>query len=75
VGLGGGVRHSWETAEMHKRFWRGDLRQRKYLEDLRVDGRIILKWMLEEWNGGMDSIDLFQDTDRWRALANAVMNL
>jgi len=25
--------------------------------------------------GGMDWIDLAQDTDRWRALGNAVMNL
>ena len=25
--------------------------------------------------GGMDWIDLAQDTDRWRALMNAVMNL
>jgi hypothetical protein len=25
--------------------------------------------------GGMDWIDLAQDTDRWRALVNAIMNL
>jgi len=27
-----------------------------------------------EW-GGMDWIDLAQDTDRWRALVNVIMNL
>jgi hypothetical protein len=27
-----------------------------------------------EW-GGMDWIDLAQDTDQWRALVNTVMNL
>jgi hypothetical protein len=46
-----------------------------HLGDLRVDGRIILKWILKNWNGGMDWIDLAQVRDRWRAVVNAVMNL
>jgi hypothetical protein len=29
----------------------------------------------EIWWGGMDWIDLAQDRDKWRALANTVMNL
>jgi hypothetical protein len=33
---------------------------------------IILKWIFKKWNGGMDCIDVAQDKDRWRALANAV---
>jgi hypothetical protein len=45
------------------------------LEDPGVDGRIILKWIFEKWDGGMDWIDLAQDRDRWRAVVNAVMNL
>jgi len=36
---------------------------------------IILKWILRKWGGGMDWIDLAQDTDRWWALIKAVMNL
>jgi hypothetical protein len=40
-----------------------------------VDGRIILKWILEKWDVGMDWIDLAQDRDRWRAVVNAVMNV
>jgi hypothetical protein len=45
------------------------------LEDRGVDGRIILKWIIERLEGGMDWINLAQDRDWWRALVNAVMNL
>jgi hypothetical protein len=45
------------------------------LEDSGVDGRIILKWILETLDGGPDWIDLTQDRDRWQALVNAVKNL
>jgi hypothetical protein len=45
------------------------------LEDRGIDGRIIIKWILEKWYGSMDWIDLVQDRDRLRALVNAVMNL
>ena len=40
-----------------------------------IDGKIILKWILRKWNGGMDFIDLARDRDRWQALVNVVMNL
>jgi len=45
------------------------------LDDLGIDGRIILKGILKKWNGGMDWFDLSQDRDRWWALVNVVMNL
>ena len=47
------------------------------MEDRGVDGRIILKWILQKWYGvgGMDWTYLVQDRDRWRALVNAVMNI
>jgi hypothetical protein len=45
------------------------------LKDPGVDGRIILKWIFERLDGGMDWINLAQDRDRWQALVNAVMNL
>jgi hypothetical protein len=62
--------------EVHTRFWWGDLREADHLEDLGVDGSIILKWIFKKWDGGgMDWIDMAQDRDRWRALVNAVMNL
>jgi hypothetical protein len=53
----------------------GDLRERDHLEDLSIDGRIILKCIFKKWNGGMDWVGLVQDRNRWRALVNAVLNL
>jgi hypothetical protein len=47
------------------------------LEDPGVDERIILKWIFKKWDGGrgVDWIHVAQDSDRWRALVNTVMNL
>jgi hypothetical protein len=49
--------------------------ERDHLEDTGVEWRIILKWIFMKWDGSMDWIDRAQDTDRWRAVVNAVMNL
>jgi hypothetical protein len=49
---------------------------RRPREDPGVDERIILKWILEQWDGGVGGlgwIDLAQDRDRWRAVVNVVM--
>jgi hypothetical protein len=45
------------------------------LGDPGVDGRIILKWILKKWDGGMDWIELAQGKDRWRTLVNVVMDV
>ena len=60
---------------MHTAFCRGNLREGGHVEDPGMDGRTILKWIFEKWDGGMDWIDLAQDRDGWRALLNALMNL
>jgi hypothetical protein len=39
--------------EVHTRFWLGNLRERNHLEDLVVDGGIILKCIFKKWNGGV----------------------
>jgi hypothetical protein len=33
---------------MHTRFWWGNLREGDHLEDPGIDGRTILKWILEK---------------------------
>jgi len=37
--------HEWERAGVHTGFWWQDWRERDLLEDLGVDGEIILKWV------------------------------
>jgi hypothetical protein len=46
------------------KFLLGKPEGRNNLEDSDVDGRVILKWILEEWDGGTDWIDLDQDSHR-----------
>ena len=40
----------WGTGELHTGFWWGDLRGGDHLEDLGIDGRIILKRIIKKWN-------------------------
>jgi hypothetical protein len=49
---------------MHTGLWWGNLSEGNHLEDLRVDGRIILKWIFKTWVTGMDWINMANDTDR-----------
>jgi hypothetical protein len=39
--------------EVHTGFGWRNLRERDHLEDAGVDGRIILRWILRKWDGGV----------------------
>jgi hypothetical protein len=45
------------------------------LEETGIDRKMILKWFFWKCDGGMDRIDLAQNTEGWLAALNAVMNL
>jgi hypothetical protein len=60
---------------VHPGFGGGVAKEGGHLEGPDLHGRIILKWIFEKWDGGLDWIDLSQDRDRWLALVNVVMNL
>ena len=45
-----GMRHVWETGEVHREFWSGDLSERDHLEDLGADG-IVLIWIIKKLDG------------------------
>jgi hypothetical protein len=71
----GYVARNVERGEAYRVFFGGGgggLRKRDHFGNLGVDVRTILKWIFKKWDGGMDRIDSAQDTDRWRALVNAV---
>jgi len=46
-----GQQHVRGRVEVYTGFWWGSLRERNHLEDPCTDGRIILRWILREWDG------------------------
>jgi len=63
------------AGDVHTGFLWGDMWKRDHLEDLGVDGKIILKWVLQQWKRGMDWIVLDHNRNMWKALLNAVVIL
>jgi hypothetical protein len=51
-------------------FWLGNLTGRKHYEDLRIDERLILNWILKKYNRkDLACIHLHQDRDRWQEIS------
>lgn len=53
----------------------GTITERVHLEDEGGDRRIILKWNVRKWGGKTYWIALTQNSDRWQARVNAVINV
>jgi hypothetical protein len=56
------------------RVLKGHFRVRDILEDLNINGNIILKAIFKKWDRVTDWVDLTQDRDRWQDLVYAIMN-
>jgi hypothetical protein len=46
------MQHIWEREQVHAGLWWEGLRHRDHLEDLSINGRIILKHIFKKWDGG-----------------------
>jgi len=66
---------SMNEGEVHIWFCWGNRRERNDLEDLGMDGRIILNLNSRKLVWDKDCIDLAQDRDRWNALVKTAMDL
>jgi len=62
-------------AEVHGRDCWQNLRERDHLENVGVDGRIRLKWILKKCYGGVDWIYLAQDNTGGGAVANTIIKI
>jgi hypothetical protein len=54
--------------------WWVHLEEREHVEDLDVDGSIILIWILKKYEVGHVWFVLVEDRDRWRNVMNAPVN-
>ena len=62
--------------EVHVGFCWENLRERDHLEDLGLDGKVMLEWSSKRvvWEGE-DCIDLARDRDKWRVRVKTAMFL
>jgi hypothetical protein len=68
--------HLWGRAEVYIGFWWGRPKGKRPFGRPRHRWGDNIKMDLEEVGcGGMGWIDLAQDTNRWRALVNVILNL
>ena len=68
--------HVWGKGVIHRGFWWGDPKEVEHLQDLSLDGKIILKWIFKKIERGrIDWLHTAEDGDGWLTLVNAVMNL
>jgi hypothetical protein len=45
------MQHTWEESEIYTKIWSKRLKGRDFLDDLGIEGRIILNSILNKWTG------------------------
>jgi hypothetical protein len=60
---------------MHTKFLLESLKVRDRLEDLGVDGKVMLEWILRKLGVKVWNVHLAQDRDWWWPLVNMVINV
>ena len=53
-----------ERVEVHSGFWWGNLVEGDHLEDLGVDDKVILKWILNKQSGDVERTVTTQERDK-----------
>jgi hypothetical protein len=78
--LSGLIRETLKIGDIQNRYKYGILNQpsnthfTKAADQFRLLRKDIIKMDLREWDAGMHWFDLAQNSDRWRAFVNAIMN-
>ena len=65
----------WETGGVHTELWWGDLMERDHLEDLGIDGRVLLKWIVQKWDEEAWTGLIWCRIGQVAGFVNAVMDL
>jgi hypothetical protein len=60
---------------MHTKFWLKNLKGRDHSENLCINGKLILRWILEKQWEVLDWIHLTEDRDQLQSVAKIVMSL
>jgi hypothetical protein len=42
----------WGRGKMYTGFWWGNVKEREFLEDPSIDGKVILRWICRKWDEG-----------------------